>query len=88
MTKVALILSLLFSINSMASSEHSICNYGDAHAVDAFDDTYNCNEGVELIGAVKTEKGAAYIADCTADSLGTMQVSLNLSCEPLSSIFK
>ena len=111
MTRVILLISLLFSINLMASADHMVCNYGDAHAVasydsvgtlsqvklddfrakimmDAFDDAYNCNEGVELLGAVKTEAGADYLADCAIDSLGVFQVKLTLTCTSIKSLFK
>ncbi|NQZ20304.1 MAG: hypothetical protein HRT44_13765 [Bdellovibrionales bacterium] len=45
------------------------------------DDSWNCEEGVELIGPEKDENGASYKAVCYADSLGSATVSLKLSCE-------
>lgn len=54
----------------------------------AFDDRFNCDEGVELLGAVKTDSGAQYLADCSADSLGTATVRIDLVCQDLNSIFK
>ncbi len=69
------------------SSQLKVMNLSENEATymeAAFDDAWNCDEGVELLGAefdYTQGKKVVYKALCSKDSLGTNTVSLTLSCE-------
>ncbi len=69
------------------SSQLKVKNLSEAESAYmevAFDDAWNCDEGVELLGAdfdYAKGKKVVYKALCSKDSLGTHTVSLTLACK-------
>ena len=50
----------------------------------AIDDKFDCDEGVELLGAELATKGSQkvyFAAKCSKDSLGTKKVKIELNCK-------
>ena len=70
-----------YSEGATVLTERQLTADEEAKMESAFDDAYNCDEGVDLIGSVKTKDGADYLATCWADSLGPADVTLPQSCE-------
>ena len=61
-------------------SERQLTESEQVKMENAFDNEYDCDEGVELLGSIKTPDGADYLATCWKDSLGSNQVSLPQTC--------
>ncbi len=72
-----------FSSTGIESGERELTSSEVATLESTFDSLYNCDEGVDLLGAVHLSNGAEYKAICNADSLGSKEVRLKLSCEKM-----